>query len=91
MEKKTVGHGPAGSNEVYLPVRAIVTRRHADTYAAPITVVVVTAKKMVIARQSTRALTVSSGMSRGTSGGNGAVPQEIFHGQWCPMKRHAES
>ena len=73
--EETVGHGPASSNEVYLPVRANVTRRHADTCAAPITVVVVTAKKMIIARQSTRTLTVSSGLSRGTSGGNGAVPQ----------------
>ena len=44
--------------------------------AAPITVVVVTAKKTVITRQSTGALTVSSGMSRRTSRGNGAsVPQ----------------
>ena len=35
------------------------------------TIDVVTAKKMVFTRQSTRALTVTSGMSRGTSGGNG--------------------
>ena len=70
-----MGHGPAGANEAYLPVRANVSRRHADTYAAPITVVDVTAKKMVITRQSTRVLAVSSGMSRRTRGGNGAVPQ----------------
>ena len=72
--EKTVGHGPTGSNEVYLPVRSNVTSRHADTYAASITIIVM-AKQMVIAKQWTRALTVSSGMSRGTSGGNGAEPQ----------------
>ena len=71
----SVGHGPTGADEAYLPVRASVTRGPADSSATPITVVVVTAKKMIITRQSTRALTVSSGMSRGTSGGNGAVPQ----------------
>ena len=40
--EETVGHGPAGANEAYLPVRANVTRRHADTYTAPIIAVVVT-------------------------------------------------
>ena len=49
--EETVAHGPTGANEAYLPVTANVTRRHADTYAAPITAVVVTAKKMVITRQ----------------------------------------
>ena len=68
-----MGHGPTGADEAYLPVRASVTRRPADSCATPITVVVVTAKKMVITRQSKRALTVSSGMSQGTSGGS-AVP-----------------
>ena len=38
----------------------------------PATVVVVTAKKVVDTRQKTRTLTFSSGMSRGTGGGNGA-------------------
>ena len=44
----------------------------------PVKVVVVTGKTMIITRQSTRALTVSSGMSRRTRGGNGAsVPQVV--------------
>ena len=72
-----VVHGPTGADEAYLPVRASVTRGPAGSYATPITVVVVTAKKMVITRQSTRALTVPSRMSRETSGGNDApVPQQ---------------
>ena len=64
--EETVGHGLTGADETYLPVRANVTDRHADAFAAPVTVVVVTAKKMVNTMQSTRALTVSSGLSRGT-------------------------
>ena len=38
----------------------------------------VTAKKMVGPRQSKRALTVSSGMSQRTSGGNGPQPMSAF-------------
>ena len=53
--EETVGHRPTGANEAQFPVRANVTRRHADAYAAPITVVVVKATKMIITRQSTRA------------------------------------
>ena len=78
VTETSVEHGPTGVDEAHLPVRASVTRGPADAYATPITDVVVTAKKMVIPRQSTRALTVSSGMSRGTSGGKGAsVPQVL--------------
>ena len=107
VTEQTVGHGPAGADEAYLPVRASVARVPAGSCAIPMTVVVVAAKKMIITRQSTRALTVSSGMSRSTCGGNGApVPQVVgsfpsgvecrtvkdtLHGQWCPMLRHAES
>ena len=69
----SVGHGPTGADEANLPVRSSVTRGPPDSYATPITVVVVTAKKTIITRQSTRALTVSSKMSRGTSGA--MVPQ----------------
>ena len=72
MAETSVGHGPTGVDEAYLPVRASVARRPADAYATPTTVVVVTAKKMAITKQSTRALTVSFEMSRGTSRGNGA-------------------
>ena len=95
-----MGQGHTGVDEAYLPVRASVTRGPADSYATPITVVVVTARKTVITKQSTRTLTVSSGMSRRTSGGDGAsVPQadgsfpsgvdcrtviDTLHGQ-CPM------
>ena len=46
-------------DETYLPVRASVTRRPADGYATPV-IVVVTANKMIITKQSARALTVSS-------------------------------
>ena len=74
---RKVGHGPTSADESYLPFRANVTRRHADSYAAPPTAVVVTAKKSVITKQSTRALTVSSGMSRRTRGGNGVPPQIV--------------
>ena len=63
-------------DEAHLPVRASVTRRPADGYATPIMVVVVTAKKMVITKQSTRALTVSSGMSRRTRGA-ASMPQVV--------------
>ena len=41
------------------------------------TVVVVTAKKVVNTGQKTRAFTVSSGMSRGTRGGNGASALQV--------------
>ena len=47
-----------------LPVRASGTRGPADGHATQITVVLVTERKMVITKQSTGALTVSSGMSR---------------------------
>ena len=60
------------------PVRVCVTRGPGGSCATPITAIVVTAKKMIVTKQTTRALTVSSGMSRGTSGGNGAsVPQVV--------------
>ena len=75
---KTVGHEPTGVDEAHVPERARVTRGPADGYATPVTVNVVTAKKMVLTEQSTRALTVLSGMSRRTRGGNGAsVPQVV--------------
>ena len=73
VKETSVGHGPTDADDAFLPVRANVTRGPADSYATPITVVVVTAKKMIFTRQSTRALTVSSRMSRGTSGA--MVPQ----------------
>ena len=66
----SVGHGPTGADEACLPVSASVTRGPADSCAISMTIVVAAAKKMIITRQSTRALTVSSGMSRGMSGGS---------------------
>ena len=72
-----MGHGPIGADEAYLPVRGNVTRGLADSCAKPITVVVVTAKKMVNTKQSTRTLTVSSGMSRRARGGNGASALQV--------------
>ena len=59
-----MSHGLTGVDEAYLLVRASVTRTPADAYAIQITVVVVAAGRMVNTRQSTRALTVSSGMSQ---------------------------
>ena len=56
----SVGHGPTGADEAYLPVRANVTRGPADSYVTSKTVVVVTAKKMIITRRSTRAMTFTS-------------------------------
>ena len=44
----SVGHEPTGVDEAYLPVRASVTRRPADGYATPVTVVVVTATKVAV-------------------------------------------
>ena len=41
---------------------------------------VMSSKKMVVTRQSTRALTVSSGMSRRTYGGNGASAPQFVGG-----------
>ena len=54
------------------------------------TAVVAVASKMIITRQSTRALTVSSGMSREKRGGNGAsalqfirfLPQRACLAKW---------
>ena len=60
-----VGHGHTGADEAFLPVRANVTRGPADSNAITKTVVVVTVKRMIITRQSTRDLTRKS---RGTSG-----------------------
>ena len=53
-------HTPTGVDEACLHFRASVTRAPADDYATPN----VTAKKMANSRQSTKALTVSSGMSQ---------------------------
>ena len=53
--EETVGHRHTGADEAQLPVRANVTRGHTDAYAAPITVVVVRATKMIITSQSTKA------------------------------------
>ena len=63
VTETSVEHGPTGADETYSPVRASVTRGPADSHATPITVVVVTAMKMIVTRQSTRALTVSPRMS----------------------------
>ena len=46
VTETSVGRGPAGVDEAYLPVRASVTRTPAVAYATPITIDVVTAKKM---------------------------------------------
>ena len=56
------------------------------------TSVVVTAKKMAVTRQQTRALTVSPGMLRSTSGGNGAsMPQySTSNGTQCSVMQHRE-
>ena len=81
VTETSVGHGPTGAVEAYLPVRANVTRGPADSCATPITIVVVTAKKMITTRQSTRALTVTSGMSREIRSGNGA---SALHGASVP-------
>ena len=61
-----VGHGLTGAGEDYLLERTIVTLVHHQH------------NKMMITRQSTRALTVSSRMSRRTCGGSGAsMPQAV--------------
>ena len=73
VTEEIVGHEHTDADEAYFSKRTIVTRRPAGAHATQITVVVVTAKKMVITRQSTRALTVSSRMSRGMSGVNSAT------------------
>ena len=75
--EKTVGHGPTGADETYLSVRTIVTRGPAGSCAISITAVVAVAIKMIDTRQSTRALTVSSGMPRRTRGGNGASALQV--------------
>ena len=73
-----MGQGPTGVDEAYFPERTIVTRGPAGSCTISITVVVAVANKMKVTRQSTRALTVSSGMSRRKRGGNGAsAPQAV--------------
>ena len=72
------GHGPTGADEAYLSVRTIVARGPAGSCAISITTVVAVANKMKVTKQSTRALTVSSGMPRRLRGGNGAsAPQAV--------------
>ena len=73
-----MGHGPTGVDEAYFPERTIVTRGPAGSCTVSITAIVAVTNKIMIPRQSTRALTVSSGMSRTTRGGNGAsMPQAV--------------
>ena len=45
VTETSVGHGPTDADDAFLPVRANVTCGPAASYATPITVVVVTAKK----------------------------------------------
>ena len=78
VKEKTVVHGSTGADEVHLPERTIVTRGPAGSCTISITAVVAVANEMKVTRQSTRALTVSSRMSRRTRGGNDAsAPQAV--------------
>ena len=71
-------HGSTGADEAYLPERTIVTRGPAGSCTISVTAVVAVANEMKVTRRSTRALTVSSRMSRRTRGGNGAsAPQAV--------------